>query len=176
MAGALISAKTIQIDRWMAMFFAALILLFSTALLFFYFQVTCQKILRRQFDREYFRTIAIANRLEFPCLRRSLEEFGAPVDYSQLRSMLRCDFLALTYLLKNVANPKQRYSRDERFLIFYFHWQLLLLAVRRLLRVSENRAILELTSILQYFANVVGQRVSAIMLGNFSAPGIFLRL
>jgi hypothetical protein len=176
MAGALISVKTIQIDRWKAMIFAALILLFSTALLFFYFQVTCQKILRRQFDREYFRTIAIANRLEFPSLQRSLEEFGVPVDYSQLRSMLRCDFLALTYLLKNVANAKQRYSRDERFLILYFHWQLLLLAVRRLLRVGENKSIFELTSILQYFANVVGQRVSAVMLGNLSAPGIFLRL
>jgi hypothetical protein len=157
------------------MIIAALILLLSTALFFFYFQVTCQKILRRQFDREYFRTIAIANRLEFPSLRRSLEEFGAPVDYSRLRSMLRCDFLALTYLLKNVANANQRYSRDERFLILYFHWQLLLLAVRRLLRVGENKAILELTSVLQYFANVVGKRVSAVMLGNFSEPEFFLR-
>jgi len=158
------------------MMFAALILLLSTALLFFYFQVTCQKILRRQFDREYFRSIAIANRLEFPSLRRSLEEFGVPVNYSQLRSMLRCDFLALTYLLKSVANVNQRYSRDERLLILYFHWQLLLLAVRRLLRVGENKAILELTSILQYFANVVGQRVSAVMLGNLSAPEFFLCL
>jgi len=157
------------------MIFAALILLLSTALFFFFFQVTCQRILRQQFDREYFRSIAIANRLEFPSVRRSLEEFGAPVDYSQSRSMLRCDFLALTYLLKNVANAKQRYSREERFLILYFHWQLLLLAVRRLLRVGENKTILELTSVLQYFANVVGQRVSTEMLGNLSAPEFFLR-
>ncbi len=98
------------------MIVAVLILILSTALFFFYFQVTCQKILGRQFDREYFQSIANANRLEFPSLRKSLEDFGAPVDYSRLRMMLRCDFLALTYLLKNAANVNQSYTYDERLL------------------------------------------------------------
>jgi len=48
------------------MIVAVLILILSTALFFFYFQVTCRKILCRQFDREYFQSIANANRLEFP--------------------------------------------------------------------------------------------------------------
>ena len=104
------------------MFMAGLILVFSTAMFFFYFQVTCQKILRRQFDREYFQSIVNANRLEFPSLRKSLEEFGAPLDYPRLRMMLKCDFLALTYLLKNAANVNQRYSNEERLLILYFRW------------------------------------------------------
>ena len=51
------------------MVLAALILILSTAMFFFYFQVTCQKILRLQFDREYFRPIVNANRLEFLALR-----------------------------------------------------------------------------------------------------------
>jgi len=158
------------------MIVAALILILSTALFFFYFQVTCQKILRRQFDREYFQSIANANRLEFPSLRKSLEEFGTPVDYSRLRMMLKCDFLALTYLLKNAANVNQRYSREERLLILYFRWQFLSLAVRRLLRVGENKAILKLTSVLQYFANVVGQRVNAAKFGNLTASDYLLHL
>ena len=158
------------------MIVAALILILSTALFFFYFQVTCQKILRRQFDREYFQSIANANRLEFPSLRKSLEEFGTPVDYSRLRMMLKCDFLALTYLLKNAANVNQRYSREERLLILYFRWQFLSLAVRRLLRVGENKAILKLTSVLQYFANVVGQRVNAVKFGNLTAADYLLNL
>ena len=156
------------------MIVAALVLILSTALFFFYFQVTCQKILRRQFDREYFQSIANANRLEFPSLRKSLEEFGTPVDYSRLRMMLKCDFLALTYLLKNAANVNQRYSHEERLLILYFRWQFLSLAVRRLLRVGENKAILKLTSVLQYFANVVGQRVNAAKFGNFTASDYLL--
>jgi len=158
------------------MIVAVLVLILSTALFFFYFQVTCQKILRRQFDREYFQSIANANRLEFPSLRKSLEEFGPPVDYSRLRMMLKCDFLALTYLLKNAANVNQRYSYEERLLILYFRWQFLSLAVRRLMRVGENKAILRLTSVLQYFANVVGQRVNAVKFGNLTAADYLLNL
>jgi hypothetical protein len=158
------------------MILAALILILSTAMFFFYFQVTCQKVLRRQFDREYFQSIVNANRLEFPSLRKSLEEFGAPVDYPRLRMMLKCDFLALTYLLENAANVNQRYSSEERLLILYFRWQFLSLAVRRLLKVGEKKAIVRLTSVLQYFANVVGQRVNTVRFGNLTAADYLLNL
>ena len=151
------------------MIVAALILILSMAMFFFYFQATCQRILRRQFDWDYFQSIAKANRLEFPSLRKSVEEFDAPVEYSRLRSMLQCDFLALTYLLKNVQNVKRRYSNEERLLILYFRCQFLSLAVRRLLKLSDNKAILKLTSVLQYFANVVGQRVGAVKFGHLNA-------
>jgi hypothetical protein len=158
------------------MILAALILILSTAMFFFYFQVTCQKILRRQFDREYFQSIVNANRLEFPSLRKSLEEFDAPVDYARLRMMLKCDYLALTYLLKNAANVNQRYSNEERLLILYFRWQFLSLAVRRTLRVGEKKAVLRMTSVLQYFANVVGQRVNTVRFGNLTAADYLLNL
>ena len=95
-----------------------------------------------------------------------MEEFGATVDYPQLRSMLKCDFLALTYLLKSAANLNQRYSKDERLLILYFRWLFVTLAARHLLRVGEKKAILRLTSILQYFANVVGERVDTVRVGS----------
>jgi hypothetical protein len=140
------------------MILSALILILSAAMYFFYFQVTCQKILHQQFDREYLQPIVNANRLEFPSLRKSLEEFGTPVDYPWLRLMLKCDFRALTYLLKNAGNVNQRFSKEESLLILYFRWQFLSLSFRRLLRVDEKKAILRLTSVLQYFANVVGQR------------------
>ena len=158
------------------MILAALILILSTAMFFFYFQATCQKILRRQFDREYFQSIVNANRLEFPSLRKSLEEFGAPVDYPRLRMMLKCDFLALTYLLKNAANVNQRCSNEERLLILYFHCQFLSLAARRLLGFGQKKAILRLTSVLQYFANVVGQRVNTVRFGNLTAADYLLNL
>jgi len=158
------------------MILAALILIFSTALFFYYFQVTCQRILRRQFDREYYQSIVNANRLEFPSLQKSLEEFGAPVDYPRLRMILKCDFLALAYLLKNAANVNQRYSNEERLLILYFRWLFLSLAARRLLRFGQKQAILRLTSVLQYFANVVGQRVNTVRFGNLTATDYLLNL
>ena len=158
------------------MFVAALILIISTALFLFYFQVTCQKILRRQFDREYFQAIVNANRLEFPSVRKALEEFDVPVDYPRLRMMLKCDFLALTYLLKNAANLQQQYSSEERLLIIYFRFVFLSMLTRHLLRLREKSAILKLTVILQYFANVLGQRVNTIRLADLSASDYLLKL
>jgi hypothetical protein len=140
---------------------ATLILILSVAMFFFYLQTSCQRILRRQFDVEYFRSIASANRLEYPSLRKAAQEFGAPIECSRVRNALQCDFLALTYLLKNVGNSKRRYSNEERLLILFFYSQSLSLTVRSWLRMNNNRAILRLTSVLQYFANVVGQRVDA---------------
>lgn len=137
----------------------------------FYFQATCQKVLRRRFERDYFQSIANANRLEFLSLRESLNVIASPDGYARLRRVLECDFLALTYLLKNAANVNQRYANEERLLILYFRWQLLSLALRRVLRMGEDRAILRLTSILQYFANVIGRRVEALKFGNLAAAG-----
>jgi hypothetical protein len=148
---------------------AMFVLVLSAALFFFYIQATCQKILRRQFDREYFQSIVTANHLEFPSLRKSLEEFGMSSDYSRLRMMLKCDFLALAYLLKNSANAKHRYSTEERLLILYCRWQFLSLAARHLLKFGEEPATLRLASVLQYFANVVGQRVNPVQFGNWTA-------
>ena len=151
------------------MILAALILILSASLFGFYFQTTCQKILRRQFDREYFQSIARANRLEFPTLRESAAGSGAPAAYSLLRQALKCDFAALTYLLKNAANVNQSYGGDERLLILYFRCQFLSLAARRLVGMKEDRVILKLTSVLEYFANVVGKRVEAVKFGNLAA-------
>ena len=156
------------------MVLAALILTLATAFFFFYLQITCQRILRREFDREYFLAIVNANRLEFPAVRRTLGEFNAPVDYPRLRMMLKCDFLALTYLLKNAVNVHQRYSREERLLMFYFRWVFASLIARHWLRVGEKPAILKLMAILQYFANVVGQRVNAVRFADLTAADYVL--
>ena len=153
---------------------AALILIFSSAFFLFYLQVTCQRLLRRQFDREYFLAIVNANRLEFSAVRRTLEEFNAPVDYPRLRMVLKCDFLALTYLLKNAVNVDQRYSREEQLLMLYFRLAFASLITRHWLRVREKPAILKLTAVLQYFANVVGQRVDTVRFANLAASDYLL--
>ena len=158
------------------MVLTALILILSTAFFFFYWQATCQRILRQEFDREYFLAIVNASRLEFPAVRRTLGEFNAPLDYPRLRMMLKCDFLALTYLLKNAVNVHQRYSGKERLLMFYFRLVFASLNVRRWLRAGEKSALLELTAILQYFANVVGQRANTVRFANLTAADYLLGL
>jgi hypothetical protein len=158
------------------MYVAVLILILSSALFFFYFQTICQKILATEFDRDYFLAIVNANRLEFPSVRKAVEEFDAPVDYARFAMMLKCDFLALTYLLKNAANAKHKYTLHDRLLILYFQGTYFLLQVRHLLRLDEKSPILLLTRILQYFGNVVGRRVNSLGFKDLSASDYLLTL
>lgn len=158
------------------MFVSVLILILSTALFFFYIQIVCQRILRRHFDHEYFRAIVNANRLEFPAVRTAMEEYDTPVDYERVRMTLKCDFLALTYLLKNAANTEQRYTREERLLIVYFRVMLAVLSIGHWLKLREQPLILRLTTILQYFANVIGQRVDSVRFANLTASDYLLNL
>jgi hypothetical protein len=148
---------------------STLILIFSTAFFFFYLQGTCQRILRQQFDCEYFLSIVRANRLEFATVQRTLEDSSAPVDTARLRMTLKCDFLALAYLLKNAANVNQSYSLEDRLLISYFRVVFASLLVRQWFRVGEKPAILKLTAILQYFANTVGQRMNTFCFASVNA-------
>jgi hypothetical protein len=158
------------------MFMATLILILSTGLLFFYLQAVCQKILRRRFTQEFFQSIVNANRLEFPSVRKAIEDFGSPLEYPRLTLTLKCDFLALTYLLKNAANVNQRYSYEERLLILYFKLIFASLVTRHWLKLRETPAALKLTVILEYFANVVGERVNTVRFGNLTASDYLLNL
>ena len=150
------------------MVFSVLILILSTAFFFFYLQATCQRILRQQFDQAYFLAIAKANLLEFPAVGQTMGSLNGPDGYSRLRTTLKGDFLVLTYLLKNAVNVHQRYSVQERLLMLYFRLVFASLVTRQWLRVAEEPAIRQLTAILQYFANMVGQRVNTVCLASLT--------
>lgn len=151
------------------MFMSYLILAVSAGLLFFYLQTACQQILRRQFDRDYFQSIVKANRLAFASIRAALEQGAAPEEYNRLRTALHCDFLTLAYMLKNASNPRQRLSGEERLLLIYFRGLMFALFLRHSLQLQEQATVLKLAKVLEFFANVVGQRVSLVRFGNLSA-------
>src|SRR5487761_954002 len=157
------------------MFVATLILIMSTALLL-YLQTACQKILRRRAHQEFYHSIVNANRLEFPFVRSAIQDFDAPLDYTRFRMQLKCDFLALTYLMKNAVNSSQRLSKDEKLLALYFRALFFMLGVFHIAGVGEKVFMLKLTSILQYFGNVLGERVSQIRFGNMTASEYLLSL
>src|ERR1039458_2399570 len=151
------------------MFMAVLILIFSTGFFFFYLQVVCQKILRRQFAHQFSQAIVNAHGFEFPSVRKALEGMGAPVQYPGLLMALRCDFRALNYLTKNAANAKQRYTYEERILIVYFKLVFVSLVTCHWLRLREKPVALMLTTVLEYFANVVGERMNAVRFADLTA-------
>lgn len=153
-----------------------IVLIFSTALFFFYCQVTIQKILRRAFDHAYFQAVVTANHLAFPALRKAVDGLDPSIDYAHLRLSMKCDFLALTYLLKHSSNLRQGYTREERFLMLYFRLVLLSLPVRHWLRLAEKPAVMALASVLEYFANVVGARANSLRFGELAISSYALSL
>jgi hypothetical protein len=155
---------------------AALSLIVSIGVFFFYVQAVCQKLLRRRSTQEFYQSIVIANRLEFPSVRKGIEDFGSPGKYSRLTVMLKENFLALTYLLKNASNVHQRFTYEERLLILYLKVLFVSLVTRHWLRLRENSAVLKSTTLLQCFAKVVGERVNTLRSGNLTASDYLLSI
>lgn len=151
------------------MILAALVLVTSAAMFMFYLQALCERILRREFRRPYFKLIANANGLEFATWRAALEGDGHGVKYEQLRLALACDYTALTYLLRKVEAPgPYRSSLEEYLLLKYCGLQFFLLSLRHSLGLQVKPPALKLAEILQYFANVVGHRVEVVRAGKLA--------
>lgn len=136
-----------------------LILVISSALFFFYLQTLCEKVLRREFSQPYHQDIIRAIQLEYPRLHEAAVSKG-PVEYADARLALQCDFLTLGYVLKN-ANPGQHLlSGREKILLLYFRFLLFCLPIHHALKLGENEAVLKLATILQFFANMVGEKLT----------------
>jgi hypothetical protein len=137
-----------------------LILLVSTALLLFYVETFCEQALRHEFSRPYFKEVINAIQLQYPGLRDSYISQNIRVDYSQARLSLKCDFVTLEYLLKNCDPTHGPLSRRERVLIHYFRFVFYSLTVRHAFNLREKEAMLKLATILQFFANSIGEKLS----------------
>lgn len=153
------------------MFMSILVLVVSTALFLFYIQASCEKALRREFHQAYFKDIVCAVRLEYPELRDSVASKGVP-DQAQAQFALKCDFFTLECLLKNVDPSRRHLTRGERLLGLYFRFLLFSMPIRHALQLKEREAVLKLATILQFFANSVGEKLSV---NSFSAAEASLK-
>ena len=140
------------------MIVSTLILVSSLAMFLMYLQSACENILRREFDPVRLRLTVNAWRLEFQFVQKEIEDVEGQVDYRWVRTALKCDYLTVTYLLKNAGTAN--YSRRERILMLYFRALSLMVSVQHSLKLDEKRTILKLTGILNYFANVLSASVN----------------
>jgi hypothetical protein len=139
------------------------ILASSILLLFFWLRSATQSILRRPFERRYSEEVAEANQLEYLAIRQALG--GNPdtiSDHGDVLDALERDYEALSYLLRNAATLHVgRHSPSERLLILDFQLLRLRARIAGTLGVGNWRSVLlQMTTILEYFGNVVGQRLA----------------
>jgi hypothetical protein len=144
-------------------FTSIFILCFSVAALIYWARHTCVTILRDGRSQEEAERVAEANRLEFQRVRLELESSTDVGSYDRLRDSLRHDFLALTYLLRYAATLHVgKYTGEERLLIADYHAMKLVYRLGRAYSPRAARfALLEMASILEYFAAVMNRRMAA---------------
>lgn len=137
---------------------SVLILVFSAALLFFYLQAACERIFERPFEEPLTRPIVEANKLTFPCIRLALQTRDSPVDRACCQAHLKRDFVALTRLLRNAGAQRRRLSGAERTAVVYFRVLSGLLAISHLFGMKGRSLLLKMTSVLEFFTGVLGER------------------
>lgn len=158
------------------MIFSCFVLVVSVGLSLFYLQATCERILRRRFSVSCCADIVRAYRLEFATLKGALTQGGPSADWTSLESALQGDFHSLNYLLRHACNTKRCITRDERLLMSYFRFTFLGLRFCHLFRLSETGCVMKLAAILQYFCDVLGERMNAVRAGQLQASDFLLGL
>ena len=152
------------------MLISAFVFVISIYSLLYYFRYACRSVLRHEFEKDYSTSVVSANNLEFLGVRRALAQELPEPQYAPMAEALERDFHTLTYLLRNAATVHVgRYSRQERILIIDYHLLRLWYSLKRLMRVPGLRGTLvEMTDILSYFANVMGQRAATFATANLT--------
>jgi len=146
----------------MATLVSVLILVVSASMLVFWLRSASRSILRERFEQNYSAEVAEANQLEFLAVRKALSDGSAEdADYASSLGALERDYEALTYLLRNAATVNVgRYTRRERLLVLDFQLLRVWVRMKRVLGLSSwQSGLVEMATILEYFGNVVGQRL-----------------
>src|SRR5438477_2217567 len=115
------------------MIISSMILISSLAMFLLYLQSACENILRRELNPVRLRLTVNAWRLEFEFVQKEIEDVEGQVDYRWVRMALKCDYTALTYLLKDAGTAN--YSHRERVLMLYFRALSVMMLVQHSLKL-----------------------------------------
>ena len=146
------------------MLMTLLIVVISSALFVYWFRYTVILILRTRPARDYAPQVAAANRLSFIEIRQRLHAQVEAESLGGFSKSLQQDYRMLKYLLGHAATGQAgRYTAELRLLMANFRilaW--CCAAVLRFRPEAAKMALLEMSSILEYFANVMGRRVASL--------------
>jgi hypothetical protein len=128
----------------------------------YWFRYNCKTILKSKTSRDRAQQVASANQLTFPATEERLHGEIAANDLDDANKGLLRDYQVLTCLLRyTVATP---YTVEQRILMLDFRYMQLKYALtRRYFSRSARRALGECVSILNHFANTLGERSAAVM-------------
>ncbi len=142
------------------MIVSAIIVAFSTAFLLAWFRYSCGLILSAKPARDYTPQVAAANELEFLEVQQDLRNVQERRALDTLRQKLDRDYHLLSYLLHHSpAFYGGSESFEQRLMMLDFNLMKAYYALAsKLSRSLARRALQEMTQVVCYFANAMGER------------------
>lgn len=132
----------------------------SLVLLLYWFRYTCLLLLRSNPASEHAGSMARANRLAFPSVQNTLTAGGDIPELDGLYRSLDNDFRIVNYLLRHSAGLDIP-ALEQRLLVLDYQvmrrWYGL---VRRFSAPRARQALLEMTHVLGYFSQKMGERAA----------------
>jgi hypothetical protein len=138
-----------------------LIMAVSMAAFAYWFRYTCILILSTRTSRDYAADVAAANRLSFAGVRNLLESRQA-ADLEAMRQSLERDFQVVHSLMERAGKIQVGdVALEETLLRLDFQLMRLSYALARRFSEAKSRAaLLEMSQIVEHFANAFGERMA----------------
>jgi len=135
------------------MFASVLIILFSSALLLYWFRYSCALLLQNG-QSEAMQTIDMAT-FRFAEIQ---DRLSSDLQLDPLHALLQRDYLVLSYLAKNAAGLHLD-GMEERFLLWDYKLMSVWYSLTRTAAPEQARqALREMTSVLTFLAGRMGER------------------
>ena len=136
------------------MIISAILVIVSTGLLLWWFWYSCRLILSAPSARDYTKEVARANELRFLEVKEDLVKVSEPRQLHSLEEKLKRDYTLLNYLLDHGPAFLAKTDRlEHRLLMLHFNLMRAWYALSK-----SRRALLEMTQVIGYFANKMGER------------------
>lgn len=134
----------------------------SLVLFLYWFRYTCVLILNMKSGKSYAAQVATANQLSFIETRSRLSDGSESEPLDRLHGMLDRDYAVVTYLLRHASHHHAGGASFEQILlrIDYRLMSIWYAVVRSFSESQARQALLEMTSIVNYLANTMGERVA----------------
>jgi len=138
----------------------AIVIAITVGLLAYWFRYACRLILSTKPARDYTAEVAAANELSIVQVQQELSSDCEPGQFDVLQKKLERDYHLLNYLVHH--SPALKASPDaleQRIMMLDFELLKACYAITvRISRSNAKRALREMTRVVCYFANSMGER------------------
>jgi hypothetical protein len=133
----------------------------SVVMFLYWFRYTCLLILHAEPAKRYAGRVAAANRLSFLNIQTALRKQES-IALDTLHRSLDNDYRIVSYLIQHASGLGAHSVEQKIIMVDYRVMQVWYRLTRNVSEVHARKALEEMSNILAYFANAMGQRAASL--------------